>query len=100
MRGRDLSIATALSPTAVSEVNPFAGRLEVLVDPRLPGNAWRLFADPAQFPVLEYAYLNGQRGPQIEMRDGWDTLGTDWRVVLDFGCGVIGWRGSYLNAGA
>lgn len=94
------SVLAALAPSKVGDVNPFSGKLELLVDPRLSGNPWWLFADPGAFPVLEYAYLGHQEGPQIEMRQGWDTMGTEWRVTLDFGCGAVGWRGSYLNAGS
>jgi HK97 family phage prohead protease len=83
----------------VSNANPFGGKLEVLVEPRLTGNAWRVFADPTQQSVLSYAYLGGRRGPALETREGWTTLGVEFRAVLDFGCGATDWRGAYLNPG-
>lgn len=89
-----------ISPVAESDVNPFSGKLELLVEPRLTGNAWYLFADPAQLAVLEYAYLSSAQGPQMASREGWDVLGMEFRVVLDFGCGAIDWRGAYRNPGA
>lgn len=89
-----------LQPNNPSDVNPFAGKLEVAVDPRLTGNSWRLFADPAQWPVVEYAYLDGAQGPQLTTREGWDVLGMEFKVVLDFGCGVVDHRGAFYNAGA
>lgn len=84
----------------VSNANPFTGKLEVLVEPRFTGNAWRVFADPAQQAIVSYAYLNGRSGPMLETREGWTTLGVEFRAVLDFGCGATDWRGGYLNSGA
>jgi Caudovirus prohead serine protease len=87
-------------PATAATVNPLAGTLEVLIEPRLSGNRWYLFADPAVLPVLEYAYLASAPGPQMESRPGWEVLGIEFRVILDFGCGVTDWRGTYTNAGA
>lgn len=87
-------------PADVSSVNPHAGRLTLAVEPRLSGSGWYVFADPTQAPVLEYAHLTGREGPQLSTRDGWGTLGMEFRVVLDFGAGVIGHQGAYFNAGS
>jgi phage major head subunit gpT-like protein len=92
-------LATTLYPNQNSAVNPFAGKILVSVDPRLTGNAWRLFADPAEVATIMVAYLNGADGPMVEMRLGWDVLGLEVRAVLDFGCGVNDFRGTYLNPG-
>jgi HK97 family phage prohead protease len=90
----------AIAAAQVSNVNPFAGKLMLHVEPRFSGNAWRLFADPAEIATIVIAYLNGQNGPILDMREGWNTLGVEFRAVLDFGCGIADWRGTYLNAGA
>ena len=74
--------------------------LTLMVEPRLPGNAWYLFADPAVMPVLEYAYLSSAPGPQLASREGWDVLGMEFRCVLDFGAGAVDFRGAYKNPGA
>jgi hypothetical protein len=92
-------VLAALTATVVEEQNPFSGKLQLLVEPRLAGNAWRVFADPANAPVLAYAYLNGNEGPMLEEFREADTLGVVFRVILDFGAGAIGWRGSWLNPG-
>ena len=89
-----------LSAVQVDEVNPFAGKLTLQVEPRLTGNAWRLFADPGQLATIGIAYLAGREGPQIDLREGWDILGVEFRAVLDFGCAMQDWRGTYLNPGA
>lgn len=89
-----------LYPATISEANPFQGRLTLMVEPRLSGTPWYLFADPTQAPVLEYAYLTSAPGPQVAMREGWDVLGAEFRAILDFGCGAVDHRGAYRNAGA
>jgi hypothetical protein len=51
-------------------------------------------------PVLGCAYLSSAQGPQMTSREGWDVLGMEFRVVDDFGAGVVDFRGAYSNAGA
>jgi HK97 family phage prohead protease len=82
-----------------SDANPFSGKLTLHVEPRFSGNAWRLFADPAELPTLVISYLDGFEAPQLDVREGWSTLGAEFRAVLDFGCGLSDWRGTYLNPG-
>ncbi len=42
----------AIQPGSTADVNPFAGKLELLVEPRLPSGTWYLFADPARLACL------------------------------------------------
>ena len=80
--------------------NPFAGKLQSGVDPRLAPRAWYLFGDPASAPTLEHAYLNDKTGPSVEQREGWNVLGTEFRVYMHFGAGAVDYRGAYKNPGA
>jgi hypothetical protein len=91
------TLLASISPAVVEEANPFAGKLELLVEPRLSGNSWRVFASPQQAPVLDIAHLGGREGPMLEQREGWNVLGLEFRAVLDFGAGISGWRGSFLS---
>lgn len=91
---------TTIMATQFDNVNPFgSGKLNLAVEPRLAGNSWRLFADPAVLSCFEVAFLNGNRAPFLEQRDGWNILGTEFRAVLDFGVAATDWRGAYLNPG-
>jgi phage major head subunit gpT-like protein len=87
-------------PATAADTNPLAGSVQILVEPRLTGNRWYLFASPAVLPVLEYSYLSSAPGPQMQSREGFDVLGIEFRVILDYGAGVLDWRGAYTNEGA
>ncbi|WKW52024.1 prohead protease/major capsid protein fusion protein [Rhodomicrobium lacus] len=93
-------LLTSINATTTGDVNPFAGTLVLLVEPRISGKAWYVFADPASVPVLEYSYLSSAPGPQISEREGWEVLSREYRVYLDFGAGAIDWRGAVRNPGA
>lgn len=93
-------LLASIQPNTTADVNPFGGKLSLLVEPRLTGNGWYLFGDPTTAPVLEYAYLSSAQGPQLSSRDGWEVLGREFRVTLDFGAGATDHRGAYRNAGA
>jgi hypothetical protein len=93
-------LLSALSPSTVTETNPFSGKLELLVEPRISDNSWYVFVDPAQAAILEVAYLDNVNTPQLVERDGFEVLGREYRLTYDFGAGLTGWRGAYLNPGA
>jgi ATP-dependent protease ClpP protease subunit/phage major head subunit gpT-like protein len=81
-------------------VNPFSGTLQIVTSNKISGNAWYLFADPADAPVFMYGYLSGEEGPRMRMEEPFGTQGMAWTVELDFGVGAIDYRGGYKNAGA
>ncbi|WP_168247411.1 MULTISPECIES: prohead protease/major capsid protein fusion protein [unclassified Mesorhizobium] len=92
-------IVATLNSTAIDAVNPFSGKLKVEVEDRYEGSGWWLLADPASRPAFMHAYLDGASGPQIETKAGWEVLGTEFRCILDFGCGVYDYRAAYFNPG-
>jgi len=97
-------ISPNLVPAQTSGVVPEYMRvLSPVVEPRLDvasATAWYLAADPNQIDTIEYAYLDGQDGVYIETRQGFDVDGVEIKARLDFGAGVIDWRGLLLSAGA
>jgi hypothetical protein len=95
-------VSTNLTADASGNINPFAGRLEVVSEPRLDAAdaaAWYLWADPAMIDTIEYAYLQGEEGPQIETEEGFDVDGLKVKVRHNFGVKALDWRGLYRNAG-
>lgn len=93
-------LLTEISANTTNDVNPFS-KLILAVEPRLSDTgAWYVAADPSIIDGLEYAYLEGAPGPQIETRQGFEVDGVQMKVRLDFGCGWTDYRGWYKNAGA
>lgn len=87
-------------PAQASNQNVWAGLLTPIVEPRLTGNPWYLFADPDAAPTIVYGYLEGQEGVYSESRNGFEVDGVEFKVRMDFGCAVVGYRGAFKNAGA
>jgi len=93
-------LATVAAAKA-ADVNPFSGSLSLVVEPRLASaTRWYVTADPGEIDGLEFAYLAGGEGPQVESKSGWDVDGVEIRVILDYGAGFVDHRGWYANAGA
>lgn len=86
-------LLTEIAAANVEAVNPWTGKLVPLVEPRLPEGTFYLFADPAVAPAMQYAYLAGAEGVQVQRREMWDQLGISYRAWLDFGAGWLDWRG-------
>jgi hypothetical protein len=106
-------VSVNMSPTSATNINPFAGKLEVIADPRLEvgvtlnetltagsATAWYLAADPSQIDIIELAFLEGQEGPMVESRIGFDIDGLEIKCRHDVGAKVLDWRGLYKNDGS
>lgn len=94
-------LLTSIQATKTADANPFGGKLELIVDPRLDAisdKAWYLASDRVE--ALLYAYLAGERGPMVEVQQGFEADGLKVKCRLDFGAGFVDWRGWYRNAGA
>jgi len=92
-----------VQPAQASNVNPFAGALTPVAEPRLEAastTAWYLFADPSQIDIIEGATLEGESGPFVESRLGFDIDGLEIKCRHDFAAKVIDHRGAFKNAGA
>lgn len=95
---------TATTPSSAADVNAFAGRLEIVEEPRLiPASGaapWFLATDPARIDTIEYAYLDGQEGVFTETRTGFEVDGLEVKARHDFAAAAIDHRGLFKNAGA
>lgn len=94
-------VLASIQPTTTDDVNPFGGKLELLVETRLSSaTRWYLVGDPAVTEGLEYSYLQGEEGPQIETKQGFEIDGMAFKVRLDFGAAFLEHRGWFRNNGA
>ncbi len=99
----DQFISVNLMAAQSSNVNPFAGRLQVISEARLDASsatAWYLASSPDQIDIIEYAYLEGEEGPIVESRVGWEVDGLEIKCREDFAAKVIDYRGLWKNPGA
>lgn len=108
-----LQFVANITPATYTNVNPFAGMFTVVVEPRLEtgitigentatgsATAWYLAADKAAIDILELAFLEGQSGPVIESRVGFDVDGLEIKCRHDVGAKVIDWRGLFKSDGS
>jgi hypothetical protein len=103
-----ITVATTTANAAIPAGNPFSGLYRVVVSPYLQNanytgfsaTAYYLLADPAEVPVVEVAFLNGQQTPIVEQSDlDWNTLGVAIRGYFDFGVATQEYRGGVRSAG-
>lgn len=94
-------LLASIQPNNSDDVNPFSSKLQLLVEARLSSTTrWYVTADPAAVEGLEYSYLQGEEGPQIETRAGFEVDGMEFKVRLDFGAAFLDHRGWFMNPGA
>ncbi|KQU79891.1 hypothetical protein ASC88_17825, partial [Rhizobacter sp. Root29] len=75
-------------------------RLVLVSDPRLDEvseAAWYLAADPTQHDTIVRAYLAGEPRPYLEEDEEFERDAVAHKCRLDFGVGVIDYRGLYKN---
>jgi hypothetical protein len=82
--------------------NPFRGKFEIVCEPTLDvtdAARWFMAADPASIDTVEVSFLNGEEGPYIESREGWNVDGMEVKCRLDVGVKALDWRGLFKNNG-
>lgn len=82
--------------------NPFANRLELIVDPRLDVDSttrWYLVTNPNNFNWAERITLQGQSVPRVEEQTGWSVDGLEIKAAHDFAALITEFRGIVKNDG-
>lgn len=89
-------------PTAASTaITPRMRSVELLVEPLIIAEDWYGFTDYNMVDHFEFAYLAGAEGPQFDQRYSFETDGLELKVTLDFGVGLVDYRGGvFMNNSA
>lgn len=94
-------VLAEINATKLSDVNPFSGTLEIIVEVGLTDPlAWYLIGDPAKTDGLAYSYLDGLRTPRVETKPGWETLGTEFRMVWALDARFVSSASWFKNPGS
>ncbi len=79
--------------SAVNDVNPIAGRLAIVSDPRLTSiNTSWLVADPGATDGAVQVFLDGTESPHTESKVGFEIDGVKFKIRHDHGLGWLEWR--------
>lgn len=89
-----------IQPQASSAVNPFAGRLRIVVTPWITSNAWYVMPEPSFGSNFMWGLLDGYSAPRMRMDEPFGTQGIHFSVEHDFGCGAVDHRFGFKNPGA
>jgi Mu-like prophage major head subunit gpT len=92
-------VTTSIQAVETGNVNVFSF-LNVLVEPRLTSSTKWWLADPTSIDGLEFSYLEGETGPQIQSEVGFEVDGIRFRIRLDYGGAFGEPRGWYQQPGA
>lgn len=91
-------LVSPIVPAQAANVNMFVGSMVLIVDANLD-DEWYIFADPALSPVLAYGYVNGGAAPTFATDRRFESDSLRFRMQLDFGAGVVDYRGAYKVPG-
>jgi len=98
---KELEAQQLLAPITANlqaNVNPNAS-LQLIVEPRLTGNQWYLFASPNAIDTIETCSLAGNDF-YTEQQYSFEKDALEYKVRATFGAKALDWRGMYKNAGA
>jgi predicted hydrocarbon binding protein len=86
-------ILASVTANTIADVNPLAGKLQIVVEPRLSAanKSW-LAVEPSKMDGATRVYLQGNEAPFTDSRQNFDTDNIDFKIRQDFGLGWLEWR--------
>lgn len=89
-----------VSANDTARVNPFSGKLQLVIDERIIDYSWYLAADPNAYDTVLLAHLEGQEEVFTDTHLSFEVDGIKFKARLDATAKVLDWRGLYKNPGA
>lgn len=88
-----LRILANITANNITDFNPLAGKLQVVVEPRLSdvSKSW-LAVEPSKMDGATRVLLRGNEAPFTDSRQNFDTDNIDFKIRQDFGLGWLEWR--------
>jgi hypothetical protein len=87
---------------ATTQQNPYAGTVDLHVEPRLSLNSavkWYAASDPQRMDTVEIAYLEGEPDPVVEQEDGFSIDGRRLKVRYCVAAKAADYRGLLRSSG-
>lgn len=91
---------TAVTAQQTGNVNPFPGKLMLIIDARITDYSWFLLADPNAYDTIVLAHLEGQEELFTDTHLSFEVDGIKFKARLDVTAKALDWRGVYKNPGA
>lgn len=91
-----LQLKSSITPADTAKVNPYSNTFEIITEGYLDtvdSVSYYGAIDPSQGDTIEYAYLEGETGPYVESREGFNRDGLEIKVRHDFATKAIDHRG-------
>lgn len=86
------------SDTPTNRTPGYMRGMQVIPEARLDSNStarWYVAADPNQIDTIEYGFLEGMEGVQVETKQGFQIDGIHVKAKLYFAAKALDWRGLY-----
>lgn len=91
---------TQINPTQATNVNPWAGMLELIVDSEINSNDFYFAADPQMARGVVLFRLEGQESPRIQAQTDFRTDSVEIKCAHDAAAAAIDYRPLVKNANA
>jgi hypothetical protein len=92
-------LVTEIYAAQATNVNAFAGVLEVIADANLSGTRFFVLADPGRLPQYIWGHVSGEPQPLVAVRLGWETDDVQTKTRVDVGFAAIEYRAGCTGTG-